>query len=244
MVERQHRASVTTFFAPGEWGAEVVLGEGAAHHAQVKRLAVNDAVFLTSGDGRRAQGVIYALGKRDVHVALDAASLTVTPPFPQVDLYAPIGDRDRMLMLAEKSVELGVSSWSSVMFARSRSVSPRGEGDTFAQKMRQRQISALEQSAGAWLPAIHRDITLDALAAATPYASRLLLDAAGERISDVLTSLSAPVAIALGPEGGFEERERAELIQSGWRPVSLAANVLRFETAAIAALAIVRSHIG
>jgi 16S rRNA (uracil1498-N3)-methyltransferase len=52
-----------------------------------------------------------------------------------------------------------------------------------------------------------------------------------------------PVRIALGPEGGLEESERAQFIRAGWRPVSLGDNVLRFETAGIAALAIVRSHL-
>jgi 16S rRNA (uracil1498-N3)-methyltransferase len=60
----------------------------------------------------------------------------------------------------------------------------------------------------------------------------------------VLVGLTPPVSIALGPEGGLEEDERARLITAGWRPVSIAANVLRFETAGIAALAILRSHLG
>jgi 16S rRNA (uracil1498-N3)-methyltransferase len=71
----------------------------------------------------------------------------------------------------------------------------------------------------------------------------LLLDADGEWIRDVVHQLDLPVRIALGPEGGLEESERTQFIQAGWRTVSLGANVLRFETAGIAALAIVRSHL-
>src|SRR5207342_805029 len=100
------------------------LGESAAHHAQVRRMAVGDRVRLTSGDGRRAEGVIENATRKELLVALDSATVTSAPAYPQIDLYAPVGDRDRMLMLAEKAVELGVSSWTSVMFARSRSVSP------------------------------------------------------------------------------------------------------------------------
>lgn len=248
MVERGHSAHVATFYAPGAWRATVTLGEGPAHHAQVKRLSVGDVVQLTSGDGRRGRGIIERLSRKAIDVALDEQSVSSMPVYPRVDLHVPIGDRERMLMLAEKAVELGASSWQGVLFARSRSVTPRGEGDSFHQKLRARQVAALEQSGNPWLPDTLPDATLDALTAVSPAIEalpiRLVLDMDGERMADVLTSLTAPVAITLGPEGGLEEGERARLIQAGWRPVSLAANVLRFETAAIAALAIVRSHLG
>jgi 16S rRNA (uracil1498-N3)-methyltransferase len=247
MVEREHRASVATFYAPGAWNADVTLSEAAAHHAQVKRLETGDVVTLTSGDGRLAQGLIASLSRRGLTVSVDPASIEQVPAFPRIELCAPIGDRDRMLWLAEKSVELGVTSWRSVMFARSRSVSPRGEGAGFRQKIQARQVSALEQSGGAWLPELHEDGVMGDLLSTgdeEPSVMRLLLDFDGERLADVVGDVRPPVAITFGPEGGLHEDERAQLIQAGWRPVSLAANVLRFETAGIAALAIVRSHLG
>ena len=246
MVERPDRAPVGTFHAPGAWAAHVVLGEAAAHHAQVRRLAVGDLVRLTSGDGRRATGAISELARRRLVVALDTASVEDAGAPPRVELWAPVGDRDRMLLLAEKAVELGVSVWQPVSYARSRSVSPRGDGEGFREKVRARAVSALEQSGGAWLPALRAESTLDALLSAAddaPACTRLLLDAAGEPMRDVLPSLSAPVRIALGPEGGLEAEERQQFLRAGWRPASLGGNVLRFETAGIAALAIVRSHL-
>jgi len=48
-------------------------------------------------------------------------------------------------------------------------------------------------------------------------------------------------ALALGPEGGFEPGERDAFEDAGWRGASLGSNVLRFETAAIAALALTRA---
>jgi 16S rRNA (uracil1498-N3)-methyltransferase len=49
--------------------------------------------------------------------------------------------------------------------------------------------------------------------------------------------------VALGPEGGLEPEERAAFIAAGWRAVSIGANVLRFETAGIAVLALLRIHL-
>ena len=245
-MEREDRAPVGTFYAPGAWDARVELGEAAAHHAGVKRLAVGDVVRLTSGDGRRASGAIVDLTRRALAVAVDEASITVAAAPPHIELWAPVGDRDRMLMLAEKAVELGLGAWRPVSYARSRSVSPRGEGDAFHAKLRLRMISALEQSGGAWLPKVHHDASVEVALAeqgAPTAGDRLLLDGSGESVRDVLPTLEPPVTIALGPEGGLTEDERALFIGSGWRLVSLGANVLRFETAGIAALAIVRSHL-
>ena len=242
MVERADRAPVGTFYAPGVWGATAELDEAAAHHAAVKRLQAGDPVRLTSGDGRRALGVIETLAKKRLTVALDVSSVEQVPALPHVELWAPVGDRERMLVLAEKAVELGASAWRPVMYRRSRRVTPRGEGEGFRDKVRLRMIGALEQSGGAWLPALHPDAPLD-VALREIDGPGLVLDAAGPPLATLAGSLRTPLAIALGPEGGLEAEELARFRDAGWRTASLGANVLRFETAGIAALALVRSLI-
>lgn len=247
MVEREDRQAVGTFYAPAAWrsGERVELDASAAHHASVKRLAVGDIVRLTSGDGRRAIGAIVELSKRRLVVALADDPVVETAEPARIELWAPVGDRERMLMLAEKCVELGVSAWRPIVYTRSRSVTPRGEGEGFREKLRLRQISALEQCGGAWLPATYAETTLQAALAEKSSAGRgsLLLDVDGESFGDAIQALELPVRIALGPEGGLEEAERAQFIRAGWRPVSIGTNILRFETAGIAALAILRSHL-
>jgi len=68
-----------------------------------------------------------------------------------------------------------------------------------------------------------------------------VLDPGAETSIASLTNISAPVTIAVGPEGGLEASEIATLAAAHFQPVRLGGNILRFETAAIAALAIVRS---
>jgi len=241
VVERADRAPVGTFHAPGEWGATVELDDAAAHHAGVKRLAVGDVVRLTSGAGRRATGTIATLGKRRLSVAVDDGSVEQVPPPPRVELWAPVGDRERMLLLAEKAAELGASAWRPVVYRRSRSVTPRGEGDAFREKVRLRMVAALEQSGGAWLPEQHAEVGLEAALTAALGVDGVLLDAEGAPISTLRDTLRPPLSIALGPEGGLEPDERARFLAAGWRTASLGANVLRFETAGIAALALIRA---
>jgi 16S rRNA (uracil1498-N3)-methyltransferase len=241
VVERSDRAPVATFFAPGLWDAGVELDEAAAHHAGVKRLQVGDPVRLTSGDGRLACGTIAELAKRRMRVAVDESSREQVPAPLRVELWAPVGDRERMLLLAEKAVELGASAWRPVIHRRSRSVTPRGEGEAFRDKVRLRMQNALEQCGAAWLPEAFAEVTLDVAMRDAGAVQGLLLDGAGAPLLALRETVRAPVALALGPEGGLEPDERDRFLEAGWRAASLGANVLRFETAGIAALAIVRS---
>jgi 16S rRNA (uracil1498-N3)-methyltransferase len=240
-VDSANRASVATFYAPGAWSTRVELEEAAAHHATVKRLAVGDPVRLTSGDGRRVHGTIVELGKRRLVVECDLASIDVTPLAPHVLLWGRFVYRERMLLLAEMAVELGASAWRSVVYARSRSVMPRGEGDAFREKLRLRMIAALQQSGGAWLPELLAEGEAPALIPTAAEGHAILLDPGGQPFREVLAESHTPLLLALGPEGGLDAPERHAFMESGWRAASFGDNILRFETAGIAGLALARA---
>ena len=240
-MERDDLASLAGFFSadqPLAPGVTVSLGEEAAHHARVRRLETGEVVFVANGVGARGIGRIVQLAKKDLHVALDRVHRSAR--LPDVHLLVPIGDRDRMLWCAEKCTELGATSWAPVMWNRSRSVSPRGEGSAFRARVLARMTSALVQSHGVWLPALREDASIDDVLTNAPLnATCLVLDASGSPIAR--EPIVAPVTIAIGPEGGIEADELRRLHDARFRPVSLGANVLRFETAAVAALAFVRA---
>jgi 16S rRNA (uracil1498-N3)-methyltransferase len=100
-------------------------------------------------------------------------------------------------------------------------------------------VSALIQSRGGWLPDIHPSAPVSRAISAAPEGARLLFDAAGDPI--LASKVADPVVVAIGPEGGFDSKERDEMIEAGFVPVSLAGSTLRFETAGVAALSIVRA---
>jgi 16S rRNA (uracil1498-N3)-methyltransferase len=156
----------------------------------------------------------------------------------------PVADRDRMLWLAEKACELGCTSWRPVLWRRSRSVSPRGEGVAFQQKVMARMTSALAQSEGAWLPQPFPEASLERALLAAPPGDRLVLDPAGTpMVGPSTVPLQEPVVLAIGPEGGIEADELEALAGAGFRSVRLGPTILRFETAAVAALAIARTSL-
>ncbi len=242
MVEHHDREDVATFFVPDEpfaAGISASLGEGVLHHVKVRRLGIGSPVALLDGQGHRAEGTLVRLSKTSATVEVER--VITLPQLPPVHLLVPIADRDRMLWLAEKVAELGATSWRPVLYRRSRSVKPRGEGPTFTGKLRARMASALEQSGGAWLPATYPEASLTRAVSALPDGVRLVLDAGGGPI--MTQPLAPPVTIAIGPEGGLESDELDEFERAGFTRVALGGHTLRFETAAIAGLAIARGAV-
>jgi 16S rRNA (uracil1498-N3)-methyltransferase len=102
-------------------------------------------------------------------------------------------------------------------------------------------IAALEQSGGAWLPAIEPEAEVADVVTSVLPGHGLLLDSFGQPMAELLAESHEPIVIACGPEGGLEPEERALFTDAGWRAVSLGPNVLRFETAGIAGLTLARA---
>ena len=194
---------------------------------------------LTNGRGAISDATLERLVKDEARVTIGEVSNIPRPPY--LGLLVPVADRERMLWLGEKSAELAVTSWQPVFFQRSASVSPRGEGEKFAEKLRARMIGAIEQSGGAWLPEIRGELSLlEALVrpAEIP-AARFLLERGGPSLTDQCPEAAE---LLLGPEGGIEEAERVLIVEEhGWLPASLGETTLRFETAGVVAAGILRA---
>jgi 16S rRNA (uracil1498-N3)-methyltransferase len=245
------RVSLPTFVTDEPFAAPstVTLGEESAHHMRVRRLETGTRVGLLDGAGTRGEGVLTQLAKRHATVSVERAE--VTEPVAPIHLMLPVADRDRMLWLAEKATELQVASWRPVLYKRSRHVTPRGEGPTFQQKARARMVAALEQSGGAWLPAMFPDATVDHAIAARAPGLALVLEAGSPGVLEhVMGAVQQswkqpggmpPLTLAVVPEGGFEEAELNAMTRAGFRPVSLGGSILRFETAALAGVSAVRA---
>lgn len=241
-MERDHRPGVAHFYTsePLLSSGVLVLGEDAAHHARVRRLSVGAPVTVRDGAGTIASGTLVRMAKQ--HLELDLEAPRCPSPLPPVHLLVPVADKERMLLLAEKATELGVTTWRPVLWRRSRSVTGRGEGTMFAQRVEARMISAMLQSEGAWLPQRFMESNAERAIAALPAdGTRLLLDPEGEPM--VRVPMLGPIALAVGPEGGFELDETERLVDAGFRRAAIAGGILRMETAAIVALGVVRTQL-
>jgi 16S rRNA (uracil1498-N3)-methyltransferase len=237
-VEREHRSVLTLFtHEPFIAGARLRLDDDAARHARARRVRAGETVRLVDGAGSVAAGVIESIETNGVEIHVEGVTRVDRPR--ALEVLIPVADRDRMLFAAEKCVELQITAWWPVHFARSKSVGTRGEGQKFRDKVAARMRSALEQSGGAWLPEMHEESDAATAFAAIGIQRRFIMDAGGEPFHD--RRFDGDVAIAVGPEGGFESTEVEQAASNGWMTVSLGTTTLRFETAVIAAAAVVRA---
>jgi 16S rRNA (uracil1498-N3)-methyltransferase len=221
-------------------GETVPLGRDGAHHVRVLRLVPGDRVGLTDGSGLLAVGTLATLTRSSALVRVD--DITIVPRPHEIHLLVPVADRERMLWLAEKSVELQAASWRPVHWHRSASVTARGAGPAFTARVRAWMTAALAQSRGAWLPDIHDAVAVEGALRQAPPGTRIVLDPDGAPLlAAVRWGVPWAVTIAVGPEGGFEEDELTRLATAGFVRASLGDTILRFETAGVAALAAVRA---
>jgi 16S rRNA (uracil1498-N3)-methyltransferase len=237
--------SLPTFITsePFVAGQQIQLTETDAHHIRVRRLDVGTRVALLNGEGLRGTGQLVRLAKKAATV--EVATAEQEAPRREVHLLLPIAEKDRMLWLAEKATELGVSSWRPVVFRRSKSVASRGEGTMFTQKVVARMRSAMEQSGNAWMPTVFPEANVERAIAAATSGCRFVLDGTGVPLSaqPLDDETDQPIVLVVGPEGGIEDDELEKFVAAGFVKASIGSTILRFETAGLAALAIVRGRL-
>lgn len=209
-------------------------GNQAAYLARVMRVAPGGAVILCDNrTGEWAARVVEA-GRRTVVLEL-VERLRLREAVPDLWLCPALLKKDRFDLVLEKATELGVARIRPVLTRRC--VADRLNPD----RARAIVIEAAEQCARTALPELDQPVALETLLKDWP-AQRTLLFAdelGGEPAAQAIAAGGMSAAILIGPEGGFDDAERAALRAHAHAiPISLGPRVLRAETAAIAALAI------
>jgi 16S rRNA (uracil1498-N3)-methyltransferase len=244
--------------APLGAGATVPLDAGQSHYLTgVLRLHAGDAVLVFNGKEGEWRCSLASAGKRlDVRVEHQTRRQTAAGDLHY--LFAPL-KRARLDYMVQKAVEMGVSRLQPVMTRHTQA--ERINLD----RMRANAIEAAEQCGILAIPDIMAPLPLERAIAALEPGRHLVFcdeDAPGANPVDALVrdleqarlaqGLSAapgaaglPLAVLVGPEGGFDDGERAFLNQ---RPhtsrIALGPRILRADTAAVAALAIVQASVG
>ena len=240
LVEARDRARRSDLLRAGRTrpGRVGTLGEDAAHHMRVQRLDVGDPVRLTErrrSCARTARSSRSASGRLEVdceHVErrADARSASVV-------LWAPVADRDRMLLARREGGRARRDGWRPVRVStlaqrdaarRGRCV-PREASRAHDRRARagRRRVASRRIEPEAPLDA-RRDLRRRARA-------RLVLDPSARRSSTSLPTCTTPRRHrASAPRAGSSPTSAPRFDGRGFRAASLGANVLRFETAGIA----------
>lgn len=214
-------------------GGVVILDEDEAHHLQVRR--VGDGALIRLVDGRGGVATARIALEAKAVVARVIASASIGAP-PVTELLLGAGDRDRFLSAVEHATELGATRIVPVVSERASGVATRFQA-AHVEKAVARAREAVKQCGGSWAPAVVAPVALsEALRQHPTGAVRLLADHEGGPMPGLREGDA--VQWAIGPEGGFSDAELGMFRAAGFRPVALARATLRFETAAVVALAL------
>ena len=216
-------------------GIELPIAGGQAHYLiSVMRMKTGAPVKLFDNVSGEWLAEVAIIGKRDLILRV-CGHLRPREEVPDIWLLAAPIKKARIDLVAEKACELGVARYQPVITRRT--VIERLN----LERLRGHMIEAAEQCGRTALPELAEPVKLAVLLKSWPAERTLFFadEAGGAPFAGAAAAYKGPAAILIGPEGGFDDGERAmirALPQSV--PISLGPRILRAETAAIAALSI------
>ncbi len=216
-------------------GGRVRLSREEAAHARARRLHAGDPVLLLDGTGREALGLLTRLDSTDGEVEVRELRLAARTG-PPIHLFVAGVRAERLSWIAEKATELGAARLAIVHTERTQTF--RAAASMVARLERVAREAAKQCESARW-PAIAGPIPLRHVLTEQRAFHRFFFDFEGDRFPAELDR--QPAALLVGPEGGWTGEERQAARTSGWNAVALPAGKLRTETAAVAALVLLRA---
>lgn len=223
----------------------IALDRGQANYLlNVLRLRAEDAVLVFNGRDGEWRARLHPEGRRGAGLAVEEQTRPQTPAPGLLYLFAPLKSA-RLDYMVQKAVEMGVGRLRPVLTHRSQAARVNLE------RMRANSIEAAEQCGILALPAIEAPASLPAALDALEPERLLVFCDEDAPLADPVAALGhtggpgQELALLIGPEGGFDGQERALLLR---RPrlvrLSLGPRILRADTAAVAALALIQAVLG
>lgn len=218
-----------------EQGATVTLDGNPAHYlTRVMRAAAGDTVILCDDQTGEWAAQVATVAKREVELAI-TRHLRPREQVPDFWLCPALLKKDRFDLVLEKATELGVAAIHPLITRR-----------CVADKLNLERASAItteaaEQCARTALPEVAEPVGLEQVLSRWPTDRNLFFadEEGGEPAAQAFGSSTASAALLTGPEGGFDDAERAAIrALPQARPISLGPRILRGETAAFSATAL------
>jgi len=228
-------------------GREVTLPAQAGEHvARVLRMEVGAPVVLFAGDdGMEFDATLASVGKREVVASVGEGRVVANESPVSLTLVQGVARGEKMDLIVQKATELGIARIVPVLTERSEVKLDAARSEKRLAHWRAVASSACEQSGRARVPVVEAAQPLAAwlgsLGEGGPM--RLALLPEGSKRPGEL-QLGGAAILAIGPEGGFGERDRTALDATGFIGLKLGPRILRTETAGLAAIAALQALYG
>lgn len=212
--------------------------DSRAHLTRVLRLRDGDPVTLFNGDGYDYPARLVIAGRDCAAEVLDRHPAAAAEAGLAITLVQVLARGEKMDWIVQKATELGVAAIVPVTSQRCEVRLDRERADKRGLHWRQVAISACEQCGRSRIPTIAPAQPLHAALPSIDASLRLLLDpGADTHLRDLVPGGNDSIALAIGPEGGFEAHEVHLLESAGWQRLRLHGRILRTETAGLATIA-------
>jgi 16S rRNA (uracil1498-N3)-methyltransferase len=222
-------------------GALTLDGPGFHHLVRVLRVRAGDTLELFDGKGTVFPAVVQTLEVESAR--LEVAAGTPRAAMRELIIVQALPKADKLEWVLQKCTELGAAAFVP-MFTERTVVKPSGREDGKLERWRKIVEEAARQCGRADVPRVEAPRGLPEAVRGLSQALVLVLDTAqGAAVSLSQAwagepSATRPVALVIGPEGGLSAAELEQLREAGAVPVTLGSRVLRTETAALSALAV------
>lgn len=226
-------------------GFEIALSEGAHHHLMnVLRMQEGDEIMLFNGEGQAWEATIIQLLKKQGRVKLNKAMAHNPESHLKIHLAQGIAKGERMDLIMQKATELGVTEITPIITERGNVKLDKERWEKKTAHWREVIINACEQSIRTTLPVLHEPIQLTHWFANLKPGKRMILSPYATSSLKTI-AVNDEVTVLIGPEGGLTPVE-VSLAQEryGFESVRMGPRILRTETAAITAIALMQYQFG
>ena len=224
----------------------LITGDDAKHIAKVLRMRAGERLTACDCQGRDYDCVISDVTDKQVELTVERVYPSETEPSVKVTLYQAMPKSDKMELIIQKAVELGVSAIVPVQTKRCVS---RPDAKSMAKKLERYNRIALEAAKQCGrgripqvLPMLDYNEALTSMKA--DERAFLFYENSTSSFRKELEQGVSSVSIMVGAEGGFEEDEVTRALELGVASLSLGKRILRCETAPLAALSIIMYETG
>ena len=225
--------------------SEVELTSDATNHlVNVLRLKAGHPIVLFNGDNNEYSAEIVVAEKRKVIASVDAKlSISVESPL-RIHLGQGVSRGDRMDLVMQKAVELGVQEITPLITERCGVKLNQERWEKKCLQWHKVIISACEQSGRNTLPVLNPVMDINTWISQSTQQLRLTLDPYASKGIRHLEVPPAGVRLLIGPEGGFTDNEVYATEQAGFQAVKMGPRILRTETAALASVSALQAMHG
>lgn len=234
------------FVTPDQVGEDKIRIQGSDvnHMKNVLRMRPGEEVMVSDGNNRQYRCRVEDYPEGEAVLAILEAGLVDTELPSRIYLFQGLPKQEKMELIVQKAVELGVCQVIPVQTRRCVVKLDAKKAAKKVQRWQQIAESAAKQAGRGYIPAVSEVMTFqEALAFSEALDIRLIpyeLADGMEGTRKILDGIrpGQSVGIFIGPEGGFEKEEVSRAVEAGAMPITLGKRILRTETAGIAVLSI------